>query len=207
MHAHTLAAHASSGTDPQCCTVVRPWCLIERERGGGLERKRKRERGITLHLANLRRAPAWRSCMKCVFPTKDFLIRPWKPRSGGRRTRSRRREEKKLSGGWTGDQSFIWGDYWTLHICANAMVISYMIVSCWQEPPGVLDFPGIKVCFPSRVCEWSVRKQETCQTDVSVTCWREFGCCGCGKVSPGTVWRMTVCFFKSSRCLNRFLDI
>lgn len=61
-----------------------------------MERKRKRERGITLHLANLRRAPAWRSCMKCVFPTKDFLIRPWKPRSGGRRTRSRRREEKNF---------------------------------------------------------------------------------------------------------------
>lgn len=48
--------------------------------------------------------------------------------------------------------------------------------------------------------EWSVRvkcaEQESCQADVSVTCWGESGCCGCGKVSPGSVRRMTSHTFK-----------
>jgi len=46
-HTHTLTAHASSGTDPQSCTVVRQWCVIERERegwGGSGEREREKER-------------------------------------------------------------------------------------------------------------------------------------------------------------------
>lgn len=194
MHVHTLAAHASSGTDPQCCTVVNQRCVIEREVGWGGEvekaRDRERKRAFTLPLTNWREAPVWRSCMKRVVPTEDFLIRPWKPRSGGRRTR---REEEKSPCWLNRRPEFHLRDYWTFYIWAPVMVISHLIVSCWQEPLCFLDFLGIKVCFQSRVCEWSVWKQETCQTDVSVTCWRESGCCGCGKVSSATFCSMAVC--------------
>lgn len=68
-------------------------CAIER-RGGG-EREGEREH-FTLPLANLRKAPVWRSCMKRVVPTEDFLIGPWKPRSGGKRRRDKAKQETRI---------------------------------------------------------------------------------------------------------------
>lgn len=94
-----------------------------------------------------------------------------------------REDKKKENADWTGDQSFIWGIIGHLF---------YKLMSYWDPTSSslvdrslcFLDFSGIEVCFLSRVREWGVRKQETCQTDVSVTCWGESGCCG--KVSLGT---------------------
>lgn len=119
--------------------------------------------------------------MKRVVPTEDFLIRPWKPRSGRRRAEEKKQlKETKVSPQGLLDTVFK----------SSCDVISDLIISCWQEPLCFLDFPGINVCFRSEVCEW---RKKTCRMNVSVTCWGEFGCCGCGKVSPGTL-RTALCF-------------
>ena len=188
MHTHTLAAHASSGTAPQCCTVVRPRCVIER---GGLERQRERERErerehLLSQTTNLRKAPVCRSCIKGVFPTEDFLVRPWKSWSGGRRRSWR---EKKVC--WL-NRSF--------HLRGITGLIIYVLLSWWYPTWSSLVDRSLSVLWISLPPE-----DQSLFSEQSV--WMK--CAEAGDMSSGRfshllrgVWLLWLWQGESSHCLQ-----
>lgn len=131
-HTHTLTAHALSGTDSQCCTGVRQRCMIERE--------------FILTPRQLKETTSVQRFMNGWPQQRTFFIRPWKPRIG-----AKRKEEffylfvcffKQKTPFWLKWKlEFCLWDYWELHSWALVMLVSCMIVSCWQEPSLCFGFP------------------------------------------------------------------